>query len=164
MFPSATATFYAPSDFSGISGMHRERIRTATSWRSGPSRYDCVFAEKDHTLPGFRGLHAARVRLFLSINFRGAVYPCALVEWFTPIGETPDDLTGLWMVEPDLEPDGTPSRELIHLDTVVRGAHLVGVYGSTLLPRGLQFSDSLDAFKAFYVNKYADHHAHEVAF
>lgn len=164
VFASAVSTFYAPSDLSGINGMHRERIRTTKSWRSGASRYDCVFIEKDRSLPGFRGLHAARVRLFLSFVFQDVSYPCALVEWFTPVGNEPDPLTGLWVVEPDFEPNGRRSCELVHLDTVIRSAHLIGVYGPTSLPRSLRFSDSLDAFKAFYVNKYADHHAHEIAF
>ena len=33
------------------------------------------------------------------------------------------------------------------------------------LPYNFKFHDSLDSFKAFYVNKYIpDHHAHEIAF
>lgn len=164
VFPSAISTYYAPSDMSGVEGMHRERICTSSSWRSGPARYDCIFVAKDRSLPGFRGLHAARVRLFLSFQFQGVTYPCALVEWFSPIGDEPDDLTGLWMVKPDFERNGSRSRELIHIDTIVRGAHLIGAYGPSFLPRNIRFSDSLDAFNAFYVNKYADHHAHEIAF
>ena len=47
---------------------------------------------------------------------------------------------------------------------ILRGAHLIPVYGSSFIP--LQFCHywSLDAFTAFFVNKYADHHANEVAF
>ncbi|KAH8096963.1 hypothetical protein BXZ70DRAFT_862972, partial [Cristinia sonorae] len=32
---SATSTYYAPSDLSGINGMRRERIRSTCSWRNG---------------------------------------------------------------------------------------------------------------------------------
>ncbi|KAJ7687491.1 hypothetical protein B0H17DRAFT_1203554 [Mycena rosella] len=39
VFPSAVATFYAPSDQSGIGGMHRKHIRAVRSWRgSAPWR------------------------------------------------------------------------------------------------------------------------------
>jgi hypothetical protein len=53
---------------------------------------------------------------------------------------------------------------IIHVDTILRAAHLIGVAGSDFLPRTLLFSDSLSAFCLFDVNKYADHHAHEIAF
>ncbi|KAF8889238.1 hypothetical protein BD779DRAFT_1611042 [Infundibulicybe gibba] len=33
VFHSAVATYYAPSDYSGIGGMHRQRIRSVPSWR-----------------------------------------------------------------------------------------------------------------------------------
>lgn len=54
---------------------------------------------------------------------------------------------------------------LVHIDSLLRGAHLIGVAGKEFVPvDDFDFSDSLDAFKAFYVNKYADHHFHEIAF
>ncbi|KAF8868321.1 hypothetical protein BD779DRAFT_1684189 [Infundibulicybe gibba] len=88
-FPSAIATFFAPSDYSGIGGMYRERIRATPSWRLGPPRYDCIFVEQDPEAPGFRGLHATRVSLFFSFRFETVLYPCALVTWFSAIGEEP---------------------------------------------------------------------------
>jgi hypothetical protein len=33
IYPSAVATFHAPSDISGIGGMHREHICAVKSWR-----------------------------------------------------------------------------------------------------------------------------------
>ena len=36
IFYSAVATFRAPSDPSGITGMHREYIRAMPSWRGAP--------------------------------------------------------------------------------------------------------------------------------
>ncbi|KAJ7850481.1 hypothetical protein B0H14DRAFT_2306541, partial [Mycena olivaceomarginata] len=56
LYNSARAVFYAPSDVSGIGGMHHERIRATKSWYRGPPRYDCVFLEHDKDLAGFRGL------------------------------------------------------------------------------------------------------------
>ncbi len=164
VFPSAVSTYYAPSDLSGIGGMHRERIRTTQSWRSGPPRRDCVFVEKDASMEGFRGLHVARVRVFLSFEFRAQKYPCALVEWFSAVGDEPDDVTGMWVVEPDFNPDGSRSCEIIHTDCIIHSAHLIPVYGSAFLPPSFHFSNSLDAFSAFYVNKYADYHAHNTVF
>jgi len=164
VFPSATAVYYAPSDYSGLGGMHRERIRATPSWRSGPARYDCVFVQHDAAAQGMRGLHFAHVRLFFSFRHQGSVFPCALVQWFSVVGENPDELTGMWIVEPDFDTRGRRAAQVIHVDTIVRGAHLIGVAGEASIPSDLHFSDSLDAFRAFYVNKYADHHAHDLIF
>ncbi|KAJ6612918.1 hypothetical protein B0H10DRAFT_2436717 [Mycena sp. CBHHK59/15] len=164
VFPSAIAKFYAPSDQSGIAGMLRERIRAVRSWRSGAPRHDCVFVEGDPELPGFRGLIAACVLLFMSFKDRGITYPCALVTWFSAIGDEPCPDVGMWMVEPDLNNRGQRIVDIIHVDTILRGAHLIGIYGNDFLPRHFKYSDSLDRFKAFYINKYADHCAHEIAF
>jgi hypothetical protein len=165
IFNSARAVFYAPSDVSGVGGMHHERIRATKSWYRGPPRYDCVFIEHDTEAAGFRGLHAARVRLFFRFKFRGVDYPCALIHWFSARGDVPCPDTGMWIVTPDSEPGGDPSLAVVHLDTILRGAHLIGVAGKDFIPiHRFDFSDSLDAFRAFYVNKYADHHSHEIAF
>lgn len=164
VFTSATATFYAPSDISGIGGMRRECIRATPSWRKGPARYDCVFVETDPDAVGMKGLHVARIRLFFSFKYEGEVFPCALVEWFQRVSHELDDLTGLWVVEPECDGNGIQECGVIHLDTIMHGAHLIGVYGSDRLPSFFHFSESLDVFRAFYVNKYVDHHAHEIAF
>ncbi|KAJ7480981.1 hypothetical protein FB451DRAFT_1350862 [Mycena latifolia] len=164
VFPSAIAKFYAPSDQSGIRGMLRERVRAVRSWRGRAPRYDCVFVEGNPDLPGFGGLLAARVLLFMSFKHLGITYPCALVTWFSVIGEEPCSDVGMWMVEPDVDHRGRRVMDIIHIDTILRGAHLIGIYGDSLLPRHFKHSDTLDRFKAFYVNKYADHHAHEIAF
>jgi hypothetical protein len=161
---SAISTFYAPSDLSGVGGMRREWIRATPSWRGGPARHDCVFVCTDPSLEGMRGLDVARVQLFFSLNFENVSYPCALVHWFSRIGDTPDEDTGLWMVEPDFDASGLPILAVIHIDTILRAAHLIGVCGEHFLPRDFSFNDSLDAFNSFYVNKFADHHAFEIAF
>ncbi|THH20301.1 hypothetical protein EUX98_g8604 [Antrodiella citrinella] len=163
IFKSAIATFHAPSDLSGVGGMRRERIRATTSWRAGPPRFDCIFAEVDPDARGFLGLSAARVRLFFSFVFEGVRYPCALVEWFSPVSDEPDDETGMWVVEPDLDVNGQPICDVIHIDSIVRCAHLLPTFGSNPIPLETHFSNSLDLFRAFYVSKYADHHSHEIA-
>lgn len=164
VFHSATATFYAPSDLSGIGGMHRERIRATPNWQNGPGRYDCIFVDNDPDTDGFAGLHVARVKLFLSFTHSGTTYPCALVEWYSQYGETPCEDTGLWRVVPERDVRGQRVVSLIHIDTILRAAHLIGVSGRRRVPTTLKFSDSLDAFRMFYVNKYIDHHAHETAY
>ncbi|KAK0191768.1 hypothetical protein F5146DRAFT_981835 [Armillaria mellea] len=163
-YTSAVATFYAPSDLSGIGGMYRERIRSTRSWRNSSPRYDCVYAEADADLPGFRGLHVARVLPFFSIRHHDVYYPCALVTWFSPVDDEPCEETGMWVVEPDLDDKGERVMSVVHLDTILRGAHLIGMAGSSLLPQELKHTESLNAFHCYYVNKYIDHHAHEIAF
>lgn len=110
-----------------------------------------------------RGLFVARVFLFFSFVHMGSLYSCALVQWFSTIGDEPNDETGLWMVEPDVREDGRPLLAVIHLDCVLRAAHLTPVYStSNFVSRSLTMHDTLDKFKVFYVNKYADHHAFEI--
>ncbi|KAJ7862883.1 hypothetical protein B0H14DRAFT_3084624 [Mycena olivaceomarginata] len=137
IFNSARTVFYAPSDCSGVGGMRHEHIRATRSWYRGPPRYDCVFLEHDPDAAGFRGLHAAR--------FRGVEYPCALIHWFSARGDEPCLDTGLWRVTPDFQRDRAPSLAVVHLDSILRGAHLIGIAGKDFIP-------------------YADHHAHEIAF
>ncbi|KAI0644717.1 hypothetical protein C8Q79DRAFT_913020 [Trametes meyenii] len=165
VFPSAIATYYAPSDPSGPRGMRREWIRSVASWRGGGPRRDCVFVAQDSTQLGFRGLLVARVRLFFSFRFQGVVYPCALVSWFSAIEDEPDRDTGMWVVTPDIDEEQRPCMDIIHLDSIVRGAHLIGVVSEdSFLPYEVRPTHSLDIFQKFFVNKYIDHHAHEIAF
>ncbi|KAI0644945.1 hypothetical protein C8Q79DRAFT_1054442 [Trametes meyenii] len=163
VYPSAVATFYAPSDPSGTRGMHRERIRSTASWRGGAARRDCVFVAHSDA-PGFRGLLVARIHLFFAFTFQAVRYPCALVSWFSTVGDEPNLDTGMWVVEKDYGDDGELLMDVIHIDSIMRGAHLIGVAGDEHLPLGIGPEHSLDVFRTFYVNKYADHHAHEVAF
>ena len=164
IYPSAVATFYSPSDISGVGGMRRERIRAIKSWRRGPPRYDCIFVETDPDAPGMAGLDIARVRLFFSCNYNGVKYPCALVQWFSRVGQSADPGTGMWVIEPDVTDDEVPITSVIHLDTIIRAAHLLPVFKEKYVSRELSFSDTLNEFQLFYVNKYVDHHAFEIAF
>ena len=70
----------------------------------------------------------------------------------------------MWKVKPDFGNMGNLAMLINHLDSMVCGAHLMGIAGSTQIPHHLTFDHSLDAFQAFYVNKYIDHHVHEYAF
>ncbi|KAF9530756.1 hypothetical protein CPB83DRAFT_920826 [Crepidotus variabilis] len=169
VYNSARAVFYAPSDLSGLGGLRHERIRSTKSWYGGPARRDCVFIGNSDSpdAPGMRGLLVARVLLFFSFTDKemGLKLPCALIHWYSLVGDVPCEETGMWMVQSDYRGQ-KPLLEVIHLDTILRGAHIIGAAGSDLLPdkRSLTFHMSLDAFKTFYVNKYIDHQAHEIAF
>lgn len=164
MHASAAATFYAPSDISGVGGMRYERIRAVPQWRGGPARYDCVFVETDPSREGMRGLDVARVLLFFQFEHDNITYPCALVQWYSRVGDEPNEDTGMWIVEPDLNEDGSFRESIIHLDTILRAAHLIGVYGEDFLPQDFTFHKTLDTFESFFVNKYIDHHAFATIF
>jgi hypothetical protein len=144
--------------------MRRERIRAIPAWRKGPGRYDCLFVVTDESLNGMRGLTIARVRLFLSFRHRDTTYPCALIHWYSHVGDKPDENTGMWIVAPEFCDDGTPFEGIVHIDCILRAAHLIGVYGDTFVPQRLTLHDSLDAFDSYYVNKYIDHNAFELAY
>lgn len=108
-----------------------------------------------------RGMNVVRVRLFFSFEYENVYYPCALVDWFKRVGCDP--ITGLWIVRPDIM-HGRQDQSVLHLDSFLRGAHLIPVFGKQKLPLDFHHTYSLDAFQAFYVNKFIDHHANEIAF
>jgi hypothetical protein len=144
--------------------MRQERIRATPSWQKGPPRYDCMFLSRDSSIIGFRGLHVVRARLFFSFAYRNVTYPCALVEWFVPVSDEPDPTNKMWVIQPELDGNGARSMSIIHIDSVVRAAHLIPCYGEEFLPSRFQFTDSLDAFYSYYVNKYIDHSAYAMLF
>ena len=119
VFHSAIAIYYAPSDHSGIYGMHKQCIRSTPNWRQGPPRHDCIFVEKDPELDGMRGLQVAQVLLFLSFTSRHIAYACALVQWFVIIGDAPCHDTGMWIVKPQMEDDDTQAASIIHVDSIL---------------------------------------------
>ncbi|KAH9019352.1 hypothetical protein EDB85DRAFT_1873220 [Lactarius pseudohatsudake] len=163
VYHSMTAVFYSPSDPSGLRGMRSECIRSHPRWRKRTPRFDTVFVERDATLSGVRGLDVVRLRALFSFVWRGNYYPCALVRWFTHVADAPDEVTGMWVVRPDTNADGSPAVAVIHLDSVLRAAHLLPVFGNSLMPIDLSHYHSLDAFETYYINKYIDYHAFEIA-
>jgi hypothetical protein len=144
--------------------MCRKFIRATPNWHKGHARYDCVFVNVRPELDGMRGLEVTCVFLFFSMTHRTESYPCALVQWFSVVGDEPDDETGLWMVEPETREDGELNLAIIHLDTILWAAHLIPAYRtSDFVNTRLTMHDTLDEFKLFYVNKFVDHHVFEVA-
>jgi len=80
------------------------------------------------------------------------------------VGDAPCSDTGMWIVKPEMDNNGTQVTSIIHVDSIIQGAHLIGVYGEMFLPCHFSHFDSLAAFQAYYVNKFIDHHANEIAF
>ncbi|KAG2100480.1 uncharacterized protein F5147DRAFT_747167 [Suillus discolor] len=156
IFNSASSTFHAPSNLSGIGGMKREYIRACPSWRNEYARNDCVFVITDSDTHGMQGMDVARVMAFFSLQQHGKQIPCA-------VGNVPDPDTGMWMVKPAFAAQNTPHFVVIYIDTIFRAAHLIPVFGTTPLSPSIKFYHVLDIFKLFYVNKFADHHAFEIA-
>jgi hypothetical protein len=113
---------------------------------------------------GMKELLVARIYLFFKFFYEGVGYPCALVHWYST-SEEPDPTTGLWIVQPETTHRGVRHVSIIHLDTIVRGAHLLPCFPSdTPVYREINYMNVLDIYCSFYVNKYIDHHAFEIAF
>ncbi|KAG2139576.1 hypothetical protein BD769DRAFT_1350853 [Suillus cothurnatus] len=47
--------FFAPSNLSGIGGMHHEHIHACPAWRKEHPHYDCIFVNTNLDLEGMRG-------------------------------------------------------------------------------------------------------------
>jgi hypothetical protein len=82
VYHSAVATFYAPSDPSGLYGMYRERLQCTPQWCNAGPRRDCAFVVEDQEKAGFKGLSIVHPQLLFSFKHSGITYPCALVQWF----------------------------------------------------------------------------------
>lgn len=107
----------------------------------------------------------ARVHLFFSFEIGDELFSCALVHHFHKSFDNPDPDNGMWIIEPDFDRNGYRVMSVVHVDSVVRAAHLLPVFQSgTPVPREINFTHTLDVFAAFYVNKYIDYHAFETVF
>lgn len=158
VFYSAVAHYYSPSDPCGGGGMIHARIRSNPNWMGRYPRYDTVLVAAEDGKPGMSGMTVARVKLFCEVVYKGEKYPCALVEWFARSTAEPDDNTGYWVVEPELNLETLERNvDVVHLDCIARPIHVLPVFGSEPLPEDFHFSNLLDAFAAFYVNKFANH-------
>ncbi|KAG0693018.1 hypothetical protein DFH29DRAFT_992452 [Suillus ampliporus] len=150
IFNSAAATFFAPSDPSGIGGMRREHIRAVPSWRRGPPRYNTVFINTGSE-DSINRMEVGRVLCFFSFCHSSETFPCTLIHWFKCINNEPDTDTGLWMLS------------VIHLDTIICASHLLPIFGDGFIGDHVAFHNSLDSFAGFYVNKFVDHNSFEIA-
>ena len=164
MATSAMAVYHAPSDVCGIHGMARECIHATSRWgKFHVPHYNTAFTITDPDIMGMGGLDITRVKLIFSFKHNGQTYPCVLVHWFSKINEEPDFNTGMWQVEPDFDFEGEALYAVIHLDMMVHAAHLIGEPNGPI-SADITYITALDKFDSYYVNKYNDHHAYEIAF
>ena len=56
---------------------------------------------------------------------------------------------------------GQATVDVINIDSIARGVHLLPVYGSSRVPDDFNYHNALDSFNSFFVNHYIDHHTHE---
>lgn len=172
VYTSILATFHTPSDLSGIGGMKHKHIHAVNRWQNGPGHYDTLFVnaaindedqDGESSVHGFLGLEVAQACLFFSFALEGVMYPCALVHWFSHATDTPSDVTGMYVVEPEYLPKGQPAIAVVHLDTLFRAAHLLPVYSKhQALSKHQRYEETLDLFSEFYVNRYINYHAFKV--
>ncbi|KDQ31978.1 hypothetical protein PLEOSDRAFT_1023970, partial [Pleurotus ostreatus PC15] len=153
VFHSVSIQFYAPSKLCGEGGMRREMIRSNPRLGGFP-HYDTMFISTgDDNVDTMNGLLVARVRLLFSYfdAYTNKQVPCALVNWFVHPDDSParHPATGMWIVSPEHDEDGHCPMQVIHLDTIPRGAHLVPCFGTGFLPENFQHNDALDAFNTF---------------
>jgi hypothetical protein len=76
------------------------------------------------------------------------------------VGNEPDEETGFSTVEPNFADDGDPCLAIVHIESIYRAVHLLAAHqDAQFINRAFTMHSTLDKFKLFYVNKYADHHA-----
>ena len=164
-YNSATSVFYAPSNQCGPGGMFHEVIRAVNHWGMGDTpgpRYDCIYVAKRGTSgAGMHNLHVARIRSFFSFECGSETHCCALVHWYKLWHDEPDHDNGMYILQPDIV-SGCWNMAVINVDLIVRAAHLLPIFDETRLDHSLNYTDSLDIFKAFYVNHLIDSHAYEL--
>ena len=127
VFHSATSTYYAPSDLCGTGGMHCEWIQAKPHWK-GQAKYDCVYVGQDVDTIGFSGLLMACITMFFSFSFQKP-HLCTLLEWFSMFGNAPCKDTSMWRVVPDYDGNGKHMTSDIHIDSILRAAHIIKVSG-----------------------------------
>ena len=102
-----------------------EHIRATPSWQGGPARYDCILVNSDSNVEGARCFEIACTFLFFSFQYQNKTYPCALVQWYSYIGEEPNEDTGLWKIEPKADDDSFPHLGIVHIKAIYRAVHLM---------------------------------------
>ena len=110
-----------------------------------------------------KGLLVARALLFFSFMVDGELHQCALVHWFSAHSDRPDPDNGMWVVTPDYS-GARRNTSVIHIDSIVRAAHLLPIFDQQPVPHTLNYTKTLNLFRGFYVNKYIDYHAYETVF
>jgi len=67
----------------------------------------------------------------------------------------------MWLIEHKYC-NGEPHLAVVHVDTIFRAVHLLPFFGPEPVIPGLTHNNSLDMYRMFYVNRYADHQSFEI--
>jgi len=109
---------------------------------------DLVECADDHDVMG--GLLVTQIWLLFSYfdPYCREDVPCALVTWLIHPDEDPepDEGTGMWRLHPEQDADAKQPVQVIHLDAILCGAHLLPCYhyyGEGFLPVKLNYTDAL---------------------
>jgi hypothetical protein len=125
-----------------------------------------VSVGNDDDQVAMQGLMVTRVRLLFSYfdSYHKKDMPCALVTWFIHPGNNPkcDKDTGMWKVAPECDENNGQPVQVIHLNMIFQGIHLLPCYGRGLLPANLEGDEALNAWDEYFVNHFIDYHAHEL--
>ena len=111
-----------------------------------------------------KGLLMARVYLFFKFSYNNVDYPCTLVRWYST-DEEQDTSTGFWVVCPESTNRGTHHMSIIHVGSIVHRAHLLPRFPSDMpVYQEINYTNVLDLYTSFYVNRFINHHTFEIAF
>ena len=99
------------------------------------------------------GLRVAQVHVLFDLPPQFGILSCPLayVEWFTPLG-IPDHITGMYIVRRSMRRH-EPNTEVILVDRLVRGCHLMGKAGR-IIDRAWTSENILAKATNFWVNNY----------
>ncbi|KAI6146653.1 hypothetical protein BKA82DRAFT_145976 [Pisolithus tinctorius] len=146
--------------------MCHKYIHSCPMWRNEGPCFDCIFVVTDPEAEGMHGLDIAHVLCFFSFNqffeplYQSTLYPCTVIHWFNHMGDGPDVATGMWIICPSYNACNVP-----HIDIIYHAAHLIPIYAThNINTRDIKPHGSYNTFNFFYVNKFTNHHAFEIAF
>ena len=63
--------------------------------------------------------------------------------WYSTVGDEMCPDTGMWMVEPDYDATGSLVMPVVHLDTILRSVHLMGIAGDDFIPKTMESKSDL---------------------
>jgi hypothetical protein len=145
--------------------MYQETIHANPNC-SGSPQFDTVLVSTGGDKDIMLGLLVACVWLFFSYFDpylkKNVLY--ALVIWFIHSDDNPvhDDDTNMWKVSPEHDEDGQNLVQVIYINTILHGVHLLPYYGEGFLPVDLTHNDALDVWDSYFVNQFIDYHAHKL--
>ena len=72
-----------------------------------------------------------------------------------------DKAIGMWLVECEFHGE-EPHLAVVHICSIFHAVHLLPFFGKEWVPQGFSYSNTLDKYTKFYVNRFADYHLFEI--